>query len=183
MHSSERLDPTDRPALQPAPLIKALAKFKVRWVLCGSQVLALHGAGIVANDLDVVPHLESENLRRVAACLEYLRAVAAYLDGWGGERGTLEACRAWRPVPPTSENLDWLFVTHLGMLDIVIEKADPYESLMDHAEVRSAGGTPYWLCDPRRVLKALEGRARKKDRERDAIYRLMRRRLGMPELP
>ncbi|MEJ6401474.1 hypothetical protein [Yoonia sp. 2307UL14-13] len=174
-----RLDPTDRPALQPTALIKALATHDVQWVLCGSQVLALHGADLAPNDLDVVPELSPENLHRVAACLRDLEAVAAYLDGWGGERGTLEACTAWRPDPPTADHLDWLFVTERGMLDIVIAHADPYDSLMDGATERDADGTPYWCCDPRRVLKALEKRNRKKDTAREAVYRDMRRKLGM----
>lgn len=176
-----RLDPTDRPALQPARLIRVLADFEVRWVLCGSQVLALHGADISPNDLDVVPQLGEDNLKRVSACLDGLGAVAAYLDGWGGQRGTLEACRAWRPDPPTATHLDWLFVTHLGMLDIVIDKADSYESLMDGATLHSVDDVPYRVCDPRRVLTALEGRKRTKDKARRGLYRAMRRQFGMAD--
>ena len=176
------LKPTDRPALQPAALIKALAVHDVKWVLCGSQVLALHGADLTPNDLDVVPELSPDNLKRVAACLRDLDAVAAYLDGWGGERGTLETCAAWCPDPPTADHLDWLFVTELGMFDIVIEHADSYDSLMDGAVQMDAHDTQYWCCDPRRVLTALERRNRKKDAAREAVYRDMRQRLGMPAL-
>lgn len=174
-------NPKDRPALQPGRLIRALAEFEVRWVLCGSQVLAIHSADISPNDLDVVPHLGQDNLGRVAACLDALGAVAAYLDGCGGERGTLDACRGWRTHPATAANLDWLFVTQWGMLDIVIEKADSYESLMDGATPHSADGVPYWVCDPRRVLTALEGRQRSKDKERRAVYRAIRRQFGMSD--
>ena len=177
------LDPTARPALQPTRLIKALAMHDVAWVLCGSQVLALHGASLTPNDLDVVPDLDPGNLRRLANCLQDLGAVAAYLDGWGGARGTMEACKAWLPDPPTPEHLDWLFVTHAGMLDIVIAHADPYDTLMADATQRDADGTPYWCCDPKRVLTALEARNRKKDKARSAIYSKMRRKFGMPDLP
>ncbi len=177
-----RHDPTDRPPLQPAPLIGALAAFEVRWVLCGSQVLAMYGADITPNDLDVVPELSHENLRRLAACLTKLEAVAAYLDGWGGARGTLEACRAWRPDPPTADHLDWLLITAFGPLDIVIAHADPYASLMQGATQCQSEGTPYWVCDPRRVLTALESRSRTKDAVRHATYQAMRRKFGMPAL-
>ncbi len=178
-----RLDPTDRPALQPTKLIAALAKHDVRWVLCGSQVLALNGADLAPNDLDVVPDLAPKNLARVAACLSDLNAVAAYLDGWGGARGTMSACQEWRPDPATADHLDWLFVTPLGMLDIVIALADSYDSLMQGADQFQAGQVSYWACNPRQVLTALEGRKRQKDQTRDAIYRDMRIKFGMPPLP
>ncbi|MCK0096908.1 hypothetical protein MWU60_15115 [Yoonia sp. F2084L] len=176
-------DPKERPPLQPAQLIRVLADFKINWVLCGSQVLALHGADLAPNDLDVVPDLAPDNLRRVADCLDDLHATAAYLDGWGGPRGTLEACRAWHPDPATAEHLDWLFVTPFGMLDIVIEHADSYASLMNGATRYYAEDVSYWVCDPRRVLQALEGRKRPKDAKRRAVYRAMRRKFGMPDLP
>lgn len=173
------LDPTDRPALQFSRLVRVLADHDIRWVLCGSQVLALHGAKLAPNDLDVVPDLDPDNLVRVAACLKALDAIPALL---GGKNIPLEACHAWRPDPPTAENLDHLLVTSLGMLDIVIKNADPYASLLDGATPMSADGTPYLACDPRRVLKALEGRNRKKDQARRPAYEAMRRRFGMTDL-
>ena len=176
------LHPTDRPATQFVPLIRLLAQHDVRWVLCGSHVLALHGAEIVANDLDVVPDLATGNLIRIAVCLDALEAVPAYFGGAAGPDDTYEACLAWRSDPPTPENLDHLFVTPLGMLDIVIRNADPYESFLAGASPMSADGAPFLACDPRRVLKALEGRSRQKDRDRRSIYEAMRRDLGMPEL-
>lgn len=176
-----RLDPIDRPALQPGALIRALSAFNVRWVLCGSQVLRLHGGDLQPNDLDVVPDLSPENLENVAACLAELDAVAAYLDGWGGARGTLEACRAWRPDRASAVHLDWLYVTPFGMLDIVIEKAESHDALMEGATWREVDGAACWVCDPRRVLRALEGRQRVKDDARRAVYREMRRRFGMPD--
>ncbi len=146
------LDPQDRPPLQPGPLIAALAAHNFRWVLCGSQVLALHGANLAPNDLDVVPDLAPANLARVADCLRDLDAIAAYLDGWGGARGTLDACRAWWPKPANATHLDWLFVTPLGLLDIVIAKADSYASLMEGATQHVTQGILNWACDPRRVF-------------------------------
>lgn len=175
-----RLDPKTRPPLQPDKLINALAEFDVAWVLCGSQVLALHGAKLTPNDLDVVPDLAPDNLERLANCVAKLDAVAAYLDGWGGARGTYEACLDWRPDPPTAEHLDWLLVTRFGMLDIVIDNADPYDVLMSDATQMTTGKTPYWACTPQRVLNALKPRNRKKDLERAAEYARMRKLFGLP---
>lgn len=178
-----RLDPKDRPPLQIAPLIDALAQHGVRWVMCGSQVLKFYGAEIAPNDLDVVPDLTPANLKRVATCLKSLDAVAAFLDGWGGARGSYAACQNWQPNPPTAEHLDWLYVTQFGMLDIVIEKAEPYASLMDGASEMLISGHSVSVCDPRRVLKALEPRQRKKDAARQSEYQRLRKQFGMPELP
>lgn len=166
--------PHDRPPLDAPALVAALDRHEVRWVLAGSLVLSLHGARLTPNDLDVVPDLAEENLTRVAACLGELGAVKAYLDGWGGVRGTLEACRAWSPDPATVENLDWLFVTPHGMLDIVVELAEPYETLMQEAELHEMDGVRFHACHPARVLAALEKRDRKKDRERAGEYARMR---------
>ena len=174
-----RLDPKDRPALQADALIRILAEFEVNWVLCGSFVLQLHGAKLSPNDLDVVPDLAPGNLQRLADCLSHLNAVAAYLDGWGGPRGTYASCRNWRPWPVTPTQLDWLYVTQFGMLDIVIEKADPYEVLMSDATQHAIDGTEFWMCDPRRVLKALAPRNRQKDAARLAEYDRLRRKFGM----
>lgn len=176
------LDPNDRPAQQLDAMVGALAEHNVKWVMVGSQVLALHGADLAPNDLDVLPELSAPNLDRLATCLESLGAVSAYLDGWGGERGTLEACRAWRPRPATAKNLDWLMVTPLGLLDIVIEfAAEPYEVALRHASTMEIGGHPTRVCHPCRVLKALQGRSRRKDRERYQLYEALREKFRCPQ--
>ena len=150
------------------------------WVLCGSYVLKLYGADLSPNDLDVVPDLAPDNLERLAGCIETLDTVAAYMENWEHPRNTPEACAAWTPRPATPENLDWLLVTPLGMLDIVIENAAPYDELMDGATKFASAGTSFWTCDPKCVLRALETRTRKKDKERSDVYAAMRARFGMP---
>jgi hypothetical protein len=180
------LDPTHRPAPQLARLVRALAVHDVRWVMCGSYVLALHGADLVPNDLDVVPALDAANLARLARCLDALGAVPARVEAEGWPMSTLEACRAWRSDPPTRENLDQLFVTRHGMLDVVIEfvvvepGADPYRSLLAGASSMTVGGTAFCVCDPRRVLQALPARTRRKDQQRQAAYAAMRLKFPMP---
>lgn len=175
------IDPRDRPPQQLEPMVAALARHQVEWVLIGSQVLALYGADLVPNDLDVLPELSPTNLQRLAECLNELGAVAAYLDGWGGVRGTLDACQDWTPEPATKENLDWLMVTPLGMLDVVIAFAtEPYEQALRTSHQMMIGTTSVAVCDPRRVLVSLEKRSRTKDQTRVEAYRTMRARFGMP---
>lgn len=174
-------DPAARPPPQMDALIAALARHQVRWVMWGSQVLALHGAALEPNDLDIVPDLEAGNLERLASCLDWLGAVMAHTRGADLPEGSLEACRTWRPSPPTPENLDWLFVTGLGMLDVVIRNAAPCAELAAGASRELAGGVEYLACDPRLVLRDLEvrGYRRRKDRERRDAYDALRSRLGM----
>lgn len=176
------LDPTSRPAPQIPALITHLADHRVRWVLCGSYVLTLYGAAIVPNDLDVVPDLAADNLARVADCLAKISAIPCVCGpGWGAAE-TIQTCRAWTADPPTADNLDYLFVTELGMLDIVIKLADPYQTLASDAAQMEVADVPFLACDPRRVLRALEPRKRKKDRLRRRVYDEMRAQFGMPPM-
>lgn len=110
------LDPTDRPAPQITRIVEALDRHRIRWVMSGSTVAALFGAPLEPNDLDVVPALDPANLSRLARLLDELHAVPAFVPP-PYQGPTLAQCRAWRPDPPTAEQLDHLFVTSLGMLD------------------------------------------------------------------
>lgn len=165
-----RLGPRQRPPLQTTQLVRALNTHDVNWVLYGSQVLVLHGADLQPGDLDIIADTSPENLKRFALCLEHLGTVAAFLDAWGGARGTFQACDNWQPFPATADHLDWLFVTPFGMLDIVVSCCDGFDALMQGATQHASGGVAFWACDPRKVLDALEGRTRAKDEARSPIY-------------
>lgn len=173
------LTPRDRTPLQADALIRALSRHQVDWVLCGSYVLKMHGADLCPNDLDVVPDLSPENLQRLATCLASLAPVAAYFENWDDPRNTPAHCIARRLAPATPEALDWLWVTEWGMLDIVIEHADPYTILMSDATHHIIDGIPFHACRPERVLRALETRNRKKDLTREAEYDRLRRQFGL----
>jgi hypothetical protein len=155
-------------------MVRALAAHDVRWVMWGSQVLALHGADLAPNDLDIVPDLDPANLARLGRCLDALDATPAIDRRPGAPMATLEGCLAWRSDRATPENLDHLFVTRLGMLDVVIAFADPYPVLRAGASLMTIDGDAVQVCDPRRVLLALEGRDRRKDVARRDAYAEMR---------
>ncbi|MEO6085507.1 MAG: hypothetical protein ABIQ18_20540 [Umezawaea sp.] len=121
-------DPLARPGLQLRALLQALRDHDVEWVLSGSTVLAIYGAQVTPNDLDVVPVPDPENLRRVVNLLRDLDAVPAHVPEWPGGL-SLEQCRAWRPEPPTSRQLDHLFVTRLGMVDVPPSLTGTYAQL------------------------------------------------------
>jgi hypothetical protein len=169
-------DPTDRPIPRIAPLVETLERHRVRWVMSGSTVAALFGAALQPNDLDVVPALDEVNLGRLARMLEELEAVPAFIPPpYNGP--SLAQCRAWRPDPPTAKQLDHLFVTTLGMLDIPPTLTGSYENLIATARTVPIAGVQVAVCDPRQMLDRLPAKPRAKDVERARTYAELRRRL------
>ena len=166
---SRGCDPTARPALRFAAVVAALVEHRVEWVLTGSCVLAAYGAELNPNDVDVTPALDPANLARIAAMLDDLGARPAYLPNWP-ESPTLEACAAWTPARPTEEHLDHLYVTSLGMIDIVPRLCGTYHDLLPTATTTRVAGHPVRVCDPAEVLARLEGRSRPKDLLRRLQY-------------
>jgi hypothetical protein len=170
------MDPQARPPAQIPLLVQQLHRYRVRWVMSGSTVAALYGAALIPNDLDVVPALDEQNLVRLASLLDALDAVPAYFPP-PREGLTLEQCRTWRPDPPTAEQLDHLFVTSLGMLDIPPRVTGSYEELMASARPVTLAGIQVWICDPGQMLDRLPAKARAKDTARAATYAALRERL------
>lgn len=168
-------DPRDRPPLLVARLLERLHAARVDWVLSGSAVLAVYGADLVPNDLDVVPALDTRNLERLAGLLTELGAVPAYVAGWT-EGASLAECRAWRADPADATNLDHLFVTELGMLDIPPRITGGYQQLRPGATEVTLAGIPVWVCCPDEVLNRVPDPPRPKDRARAAAYADIRRR-------
>jgi hypothetical protein len=163
------LDPDARPAVQLAPLVHLLAGHQVDWVLTGSAVLAIYGGRLVPNDLDVTPALDAGNLERLGAALEAIEAVPAYQPRWPAGP-TREQCLAWTPRPATESNLDHLFVTRLGMLDVPPRLCGTYAQLIDRATRVDIAGVPVMVCAVAEVLDRLRGRRRSKDQRRAGIY-------------
>lgn len=153
-------------------MVGLLAEHNVRWVLTGSAVLAVYGADLVPNDLDVTPALGPDNLQCLADALSEVNAIPAYVPDWA-RRPTLEQCRAWHPSPATEANLDHLFVTSLGMLDVPPRVCGTYDELIGQATVVDIAGVPVPVCDPSEVLSRLAGRTRPKDLQRADTYQKM----------
>ncbi len=176
------MDPRARPPAQIPVLVQQLHRHGVRWVMSGSTVAALYGAALIPNDLDVVPALDEQNLVRLAGLLDEVHAVPAYFAP--PRKGpTLEQCLAWRPEPPTAQQLDHLFVTSLGMLDIPPSLTGNYEELMTSAREITIAGIQVWICDPRQMLDRLPAKARAKDTARAATYAALRERLRYDPQP
>lgn len=163
-------------------MLQELRDHAVDWVLSGSTVLAIYGADVTPNDLDVVPSPEPANLRRVADLLVSLEAVPAHFPDWAHGL-SLQQCRAWTPQPPTLQHLDHLFVTRLGMLDIPPEITGSYAQLRAGARLLELFGVPVWVCSAHEVLDRLPERPRVKDHERAGTYAAVQHRLRTDRRP
>jgi hypothetical protein len=170
-------DPAARPALQLVPVLRLLSDWGVRWVLTGSTVLACYGARLIPNDLDVAPDLAADNLRRLAGALRDLDAVPAFVPDWPSGPGLAE-CRAWRAEPATEQNLDHLYVTRLGMVDVPPRLCGSYDELVGESTRLDIGGVPVLVCALAEVLTRLRGRTRAKDLARAPCYESLSRRVA-----
>lgn len=179
---SARPDPTDRPPLDVPPLLVALARRRVRWVLAGSAVLAGYGAAWRPQDLDIVPAREPANLARVGEALRDVHAVPLF-DAAAGGVPDLATCRAWRAPRGTvrPDDVDLLFVTAHGLLDVVVRLCGDYSDLVPRATWRPVGSQqiPVLVADPAAVMARLparrrDGRHRVKDVQRLAELERMR---------
>lgn len=173
-HAATAPDPTDRPPLRLVEILRTLAAWQVDWVLTGSTVLAVYGAELVPNDVDVTPSLAPDNLRRLAEALTAIGAVPAYLPDWP-TGPSLAQCRQWTPWPPTERHLDHLFVTRLGMVDVPPRLCGSYDELLAGATRVDVAGVQVYVCALGEVLDRLDGRTRTKDRQRADVYARMRR--------
>jgi len=166
----ERLDPSRKIPPDISGLIGSLAEHEVIWLLAGSYVLTLHGADLAPNDLDVVVLRDTDNLGRLAKCLDDLNAVPFWSGDPKWDLGTPADHAAWRPEPAS---------TRFGMLDIPFALVPDYAELIGGCSKFTVGGHEIDVCDPRSVLVALEPRQRKKDLARQAIYTELRRKFGL----
>ncbi len=148
-------------------MLEALRSHEIRWIMTGSTVLAAYSSELHPNDLDVTRALEAANLIRVAALLAELDAIPIHNPAWKDSL-TVEQCHAWKPEPASEEQLDHLFVTKLGMLDIVPRRCGTYEELVPEATHVEAFGEELLICDPNEVLRRMPPRPRKKDQRRAA---------------
>ncbi len=59
-----------RAPLDPYALFEALERHRVGYVVIGGFARVVHGSGELTRDLDIVPSLRDDNLRRLASALE-----------------------------------------------------------------------------------------------------------------
>lgn len=175
------LDPRSRPTLDFLAAVSALSRHRVRWVMAGSIVLLAYGVRLEPGDLDVVPALDEPNLKAVSSLLASLDAVPRHFPDWP-ECPPLEWHSTWRPEPATEANLDYLFVTAAGPVDIVPTLCGTYEELVTGARAVSVAGRRVLLAHPEAVLQRLDGR-RRKDVVREREVSALREVVAKGQLP
>jgi hypothetical protein len=155
----------DSPHLELEPLIGALARHRVRFVITGSVAALAHGVDLHPGDLDIAPALDDQNLNALSGLLGELGAKPKHVPSW--QKGpSREACEAWFHRPATEANLDHRFVTPHGELDVVPRLAGTYEELVTRAVTMTAFGFPILVAHVDDLIVLCEKWDRETDRSR-----------------
>jgi hypothetical protein len=155
----------DLPHLELEPLIGALARHRVKFVITGSVAALAHGVDLHPGDLDITPALDEQNLDALSGLLGELGAKPKYVSSW--QQGpSREACEAWLQLPATEANLDHRFVTPRGELDVVPRRAGTYDELVTRAVTMTAFGFPILVAHVDDLIVLCEKWDRDTDRRR-----------------
>jgi hypothetical protein len=172
-----------------APLLAALARHRVRFVLSGSTAALAYGIAVDPGDLDIVPDTAPENLARLAGLLQEIEArpqgpFGAWVKGERGEPKwvprptTREELDAWRPDPGEPTSFDHLLTTRLGNLDVVPALMGTFAVLDARAVDAVVAGLPVRAAHLDEVLAGMTVPRRDKDVPRVAALREVQRRAG-----
>jgi hypothetical protein len=141
----------------PVRALKALDRHGVRLVVVGAFAAVVQGYPLPTYDLDVTPDRERENLERLVAALQELKAALRVPHG--------------EPVPfPVDvrmlEQADvWTLLTDAGPLDLVLAPAGTrgYDDLRRDAIAVELGGIRFLFASIRDVIRMKEASNRPKD--------------------
>jgi hypothetical protein len=165
-------------------LTRVLLDRRVEWLLAGSAAALAWWPGpwpYLPGDLDIVPERSAENFVRLAAVLRELAARPRHHPRWS-QSPSLEACAAWRPEPPTEQNLDHLFETSFGPLDVVPRRAGLYEDLLPRCGLVVVRGLKVPVAHPEDLAATLRP-AQAKHRTRSDLINAIRARAVRGEGP
>lgn len=117
----------EREDFEPRPILEALARHDVRYVLIGGLAAAIYGAPFMTSDIDIVPSLQLSNLERLTDVLVELEARS--MDEPGGREVEISGQFLKRNLP----DLQILhFRTKHGLFDLLYNPAgtDGYSDLV-----------------------------------------------------
>jgi transcriptional regulator with XRE-family HTH domain len=148
----------DRPILEAGPLLDALDRREVEFVVIGGVAGLAHGSAYPTYDLDIAYARDPRNLKRMAAALRDIGvALRGAPDGlpFQADAKTLEA------------GMNFTFLTDYGPFDILghVDGIRSYEELRAQAEVQEVGGIPVRVAS----LNHLIGMKRTIDRTKDQL--------------
>jgi transcriptional regulator with XRE-family HTH domain len=150
--------PSDKPILETGPLLDALDRNHVEFVVIGGVAGLAHGSAYPTYDLDIAYARNGQNLERMAAAL---REIGVTLRGapvdlsFQVDAVTLEA------------GMNFTFLTEFGEFDILghVDGIRNYEELRSGSVVHEVGGIPVQVAS----LNHLIGMKRRVDRTKDQL--------------
>jgi transcriptional regulator with XRE-family HTH domain len=148
----------DRPILEAGPLLDALDRNAVDFVVIGGVAGLAHGSAYPTYDLDIAYARNDRNLERMAAAL---RDIGVKL------RGAPEDLPFQVDARTLEAGMNFTFLTEYGPFDILghVDGIRSYEELRDQAETQAVGGIPVQVAS----LNHLIGMKRKADRTKDQL--------------
>lgn len=150
--------PRRRPPLRPRPLLEALVRHRVRFIILGGIAERLLGSPRTTDDFDICPDMSRANLERLAAMLNEVDAV------WrpeGMEEAGFPTVEPWSARSFASQT-SLSLLTAFGSFDIWSrpDGTDGYDDLIRKAVDVEIGGQPakvVHLDDSIRIKRAIGG--------------------------
>jgi transcriptional regulator with XRE-family HTH domain len=148
----------DKPILEAGPLLDALDRNAVEFVVIGGVAGLAHGSAYPTYDLDIAYARNARNLERMAAAL---RGIGVTL------RGAPEDLPFRVDAKTLAGGMNFTFLTEFGGFDILghVDGIRDYEELRAQAEVHEIGGIPVQVAS----LNHLIGMKRTVDRTKDQL--------------
>lgn len=147
-----------RPESDPGPILEALLRHGVRFVVIGGLAAVAHGSPIPTEDVDITPATEGENLGRLS---DALRELGAMVRADGVDEGL--------PFSHDGESLAsaqvWNLTTRFGDLDISFTPSGTrgYADLVEDAQTSAAYGVVIPLASLADVIRSKQAANRPKD--------------------
>jgi hypothetical protein len=148
----------DKPILETGPLLDALDRNEVEFVVIGGVAGLAHGSAYPTYDLDIAYARDARNLERMAAAL---RDIGVTL------RGAPRGLPFQVDTKALESGMNFTFITDFGAFDILghIDGIRSYDELRAHSEVQEVGGLPVQVAS----LNHLIGMKRRVDRPKDQM--------------
>lgn len=148
----------DGPDLDPGPILSALVRHDVQFVLIGGLAAAAHGSIFATFDVDIVPMSSRDNLTRLSAALRDLEA-----------RIRAEGVDGGLPFDHDADSLAdvgvWHLITPHGMLDIsfVPSGTTGYADLVKEAAQETTYGVVITVASLEDIIRSKQAANRDKD--------------------
>lgn len=160
------------PELRAENVVTVLDRHRVEYVLVGGYAAMVHGARRPTQDIDITPATTHDNLSRLAAALQELRA--------GIRVDNVPEGLPFDTSAPALRGVRMLNLrTSYGDIDLVFEPAGThgFDDLVARATARDVAGVVVQIASLEDIIRSKEAAGRAKDEDAlPELYRLARRR-------